>query len=42
MKNGIKDWITVADKDIMSTEELMKNSLLVSTAAFHCQQAIEK
>ena len=42
MKNGIKDWIIVADKDIISVRELMKNSQLVSAAAFHCQQAIEK
>ena len=42
MKNGIKDWITIADRDIIAAKELVKNSKVVSNAAFHCQQAIEK
>jgi HEPN domain-containing protein len=42
MKNEIKDWIIVADKDIIAAQQLMNNNEVAAIAAFHCQQALEK
>ena len=40
MKNGIEEWIIIADKDMMAAKVLMDNTL-AGYAAFHCQQAIK-
>ncbi|MDR1196195.1 MAG: HEPN domain-containing protein [Endomicrobium sp.] len=43
MKNGIKEWILVADKDIETIKVLMESPTFIThSIAFHCQQAIEK
>jgi HEPN domain-containing protein len=42
MKNIIKKWIIIADKDLQAAEILINNSSLTSNVAFNCQQAIEK
>ena len=42
MKNGIKDWIKVAEEDILSAQVLVEDGRSIGGAVFHCQQAIEK
>ncbi|MCL2335781.1 MAG: HEPN domain-containing protein [Endomicrobia bacterium] len=43
MKNKIKEWLMIADKDIISAQILMTHGHdVMGDAAFHCQQAIEK
>ncbi|MDR2908455.1 MAG: HEPN domain-containing protein [Oscillospiraceae bacterium] len=36
------DWLDRAGEDIISAGELLKNDNCYSSAAFHCQQAVEK
>ena len=42
MKKQVKDWITLADKDLYAAEIMLRESNLTNIVAFHCQQAIEK
>lgn len=43
MKNGVKEWIMVADKDMLTIANLVKcETIVTDSVAFHCQQAIEK
>ena len=42
MKKQAEDWLKYAYKDLQSARILISDELLLSTAAFHCQQCIEK
>jgi HEPN domain-containing protein len=43
MKNQVKDWMLLADKDLYAAEILLESEYpLTNIVAFHCQQAIEK
>jgi HEPN domain-containing protein len=43
MKNGISDWLIVAQEDMLVADELLKVECVPTGAVtFHCQQAIEK
>ena len=42
MKKQVEAWIELAEKDILTVSEIIKNPNLTNIAAFHCQQAIEK
>jgi HEPN domain-containing protein len=42
MKNQTRDWISMADKDLLTVSEILENEELTNISVFHSQQAIEK
>jgi len=42
MKKQVDAWIGLAEKDILTVSEIIKNPALANIVTFHCQQAIEK
>lgn len=42
MKKRVKEWITYSKLDLDSALKLLENPELTQSAAFHCQQSIEK
>ncbi|MBN2881811.1 HEPN domain-containing protein [Candidatus Woesearchaeota archaeon] len=42
MTKQVKQWIDFAQTDIASAKKLNEDKSLTQTAAFHCQQAVEK
>jgi HEPN domain-containing protein len=42
MKRLVEEWVSFAERDVMTAEEIIDNPLLTRIVAFHCQQAIEK
>ncbi|ADK79553.1 HEPN domain-containing protein [Sediminispirochaeta smaragdinae] len=42
MKDKVKEWVKYADLDYKSALKLNEDEYLTSSAAFHCQQAVEK
>ena len=42
MKQTTKDWLTVAEDDLLAAKTLASEDRLTSLVAFHCQQCLEK
>lgn len=42
MKQTTKDWLTVAEDNLLSAKKLVSESRLTNIVAFHCQQCLEK
>jgi HEPN domain-containing protein len=42
MKRLVEEWISYAERDVMSAKVLIDNPLLTRNVASHCQQAVEK
>ncbi|WP_319560400.1 HEPN domain-containing protein [Marispirochaeta sp.] len=42
MKEKVKEWMKYAELDYKSALKLSEDENLTSTAAFHCQQSVEK
>lgn len=42
MKAKVKEWLAFAELDYKSAEKLNEDEHLTASAAFHCQQAVEK
>ncbi len=42
MKDKVKEWVRFAELDYKSAIKLNEDENLTSSAAFHCQQAVEK
>ena len=42
MKKQVEAWIKLAERDMLTVYEIIKNPMLTNIVTFHCQQAIEK
>jgi HEPN domain-containing protein len=42
MKETTKEWLMLAEDDLIAAKKLVNEPRLTSLAAFHCQQCIEK
>ena len=42
MKDGTKQWLSFADRDLSAAKQLRDNEYVANAALFHCQQCIEK
>jgi HEPN domain-containing protein len=42
MKLTTKEWLSLAEDDLISAKKLMDEIRLTNIVAFHCQQCIEK
>ena len=42
MKQTTKDWLTVAEDDLLAAKTLVHEARLTSLVSFHCQQCLEK
>ena len=42
MKPATKEWINLAEDDLLAARILLTNERLTNILAFHCQQALEK
>lgn len=42
MKQTTRDWLTVAEDDLLAAKALLKEERLANLVAFHCQQCLEK
>jgi HEPN domain-containing protein len=42
MKQTTKDWLTVAEDDLLAAKTLLREERLTNLVSFHCQQCLEK
>ena len=42
MKDGTKQWLSFADRDLAAAKQLSNNEYVANVVLFHCQQCIEK
>ena len=42
MKQTTKDWLTVAEDDLLAAKTLANEGRLTNLVSFHCQQCLEK
>jgi len=42
MKQTTKDWLAVAEDDLLAAKTLSRDERLTSLVSFHCQQCLEK
>jgi HEPN domain-containing protein len=42
MKQTTKDWLTVAEDDLLAAQTLASEDRLTNLVSFHCQQCLEK
>ena len=42
MKQTTKDWLNIAEDDLLAAKTLVREDRLANLAAFHCQQCLEK
>ena len=42
MKQTTKDWLTVAEDDLLAAKTLASEDRLTNLVSFHCQQCLEK
>lgn len=42
MKQTTKDWLTVAEDDLLAAKTLASEDPLTNLVSFHCQQCLEK
>jgi HEPN domain-containing protein len=42
MKKLVKDWLTVAERDLLAARKLLDTDSLTNVVTFHCHQSIEK
>ena len=42
MKQTTKDWLAIAEDDLLAAKTLLRDDRLTSLVSFHCQQCLEK
>jgi HEPN domain-containing protein len=42
MKQTTKDWLTIAEDDLLAAKTLAREDRLTNLVSFHCQQCLEK